>query len=42
MRVFNAKWAIFQLFHDENELHFDDNDVRFALNKHAYSKFSSH
>jgi hypothetical protein len=35
--LLNVKWAIFQLYHDENKVTFnDDNDVRFVLDQHAY------
>jgi hypothetical protein len=35
--LFNAKWTIFQLSQDKNKLHlWDDNDVCFVLDQHAY------
>jgi len=36
--LFNAKFAIFQLYHGENKL---DGDVRFVLDQHAYLDFYS-
>ena len=34
--LFNAKWALFQIYHCENKLHqWDENDVRFVLDPHA-------
>ena len=36
--MFYAKWAIFQLYHDENKLHFDMvmiYDVRSLLDQHS-------
>jgi hypothetical protein len=34
---FNAKWAIFQLYHGESKLHYrwDDDDVRFVQDQQA-------
>jgi hypothetical protein len=29
--MFYAKWAIFQLYHDENKLHFDEMMMNSAL-----------
>jgi len=29
--LLNAKWAIFQLYHGENKLHFDEMMMIFAL-----------
>ena len=37
--MFNAKRGIFQLYHGENKLHFNDNNVHFVLHQHA--KFDS-
>ena len=34
--LFNAKWAIFQLYHGETQLHFNEKmhgDVRFVLDQ---------
>jgi hypothetical protein len=49
--LFNAKWAIFQLYHGENKLYlwgeqvifiWDDNyDVCLVLDQHAYLDFYS-
>ena len=36
--LFNAKLAIFQLYHGESKL---DGDVRFVLDQHAYLDFYS-
>jgi hypothetical protein len=36
--LFNAKLAIFQLYHGESKL---DGDVRFVLDQHAYLNFYS-
>ena len=38
--LFNAKWAIFQPYHGESKIHWDDfNDVHFVLDQHAESNF---
>ena len=35
--LLNINWAIFQLYHEENKITFnDDNDIRFVLDQHAY------
>ena len=33
--LFNANTAIFQLYHGENNLIFNDDEVRFVLDQHA-------
>ena len=37
--MFNAKRGIFKLYHGENKLHFNYNNVHFVLHQHA--KFDS-
>ena len=46
--MLSANWIIFQLYHSENELHFDDDDdddddedSHFELDKHAELEFNS-
>jgi hypothetical protein len=41
--LFNTKWAIFQLYHDEYKLYFwcNDDDVRFVLHQHVKLDFHS-
>jgi hypothetical protein len=46
--MLSANWIIFQLYHGENELHFDDDDdddddddSHFVLDQHAELEFNS-
>ena len=45
--LFNAKWAILQLYHGENKLHFDDHDddddddIHIVVDQHAELTFYS-
>ena len=39
--LFNANSAIFQLYHGQNKLIFDDDEVRFGLDQHPELDFYS-